>query len=116
MQVHDKFGFIVTVVAVAGALGAVLALLRPALMPAIRVYLRLTIAAVGVQALIGIVVFATGHHPAQGIHWFYGVATLVSLPIAFLIGSRLPTREEPLWVVGGAVATVLFAFRALSTG
>lgn len=116
MQLHDKFGFIVTVVAVAGALGAVVALLRPSLMPAIRVYLRLTIAAVGVQAVIGIVVFATGHHPSQGIHWFYGAATLLSLPIAFAIGSRLPAREEPLWVVGGAVATVLFAARALSTG
>lgn len=116
MQIHDKFGFIITVVAVAGALGAVLALLRPPLMPAIRVYLRLTIAAVAVQALIGIVVFATGHHPAQGIHWFYGAATLLSLPIAFAIGSRLPPREEPLWVVGGAVATVLFAARALATG
>lgn len=116
MPIHDRFGFIVTVVAVAGALGAVLALLRPSLMPAIRVYLRLTIAAVGVQALIGIVVFATGHHPSQGIHWFYGAATLLSLPIAFAIGSRLPTREEPLWVVGGAVATVLFAARALTTG
>ena len=116
MQIHDKFGFIVTVVAVAGALGAVLALLRPSLMPAIRVYLRLNIAAVAVQALIGIVVFATGHHPAQGIHWFYGAATLLSLPIAFAVGSRLPAREEPLWVMGGAVATVLFALRALSTG
>ena len=116
MQIHDKFGFIVTVVAVAGALGAVLALLRPALMPAIRVYLRLTVAAVGLQAVVGIVVFATGHHPAQGIHWFYGAATLLSLPIAFFIGSRLPAREEPLFVLGGAVATVLFALRVLSTG
>ena len=116
MQLHDKFGFIVTVVAVVGALAAVVALLRPSLLPAVRVYLRLTVAAVAVQAVIGVVVFATGHHPSQGIHWFYGVATLVSLPLAFFIGSRLPSREEPLWVMGGAVATVLFALRALSTG
>ena len=116
MQLHDKFGFIVTVVAVVGALAAVVALLRPSLMPAIRVYLRLTVVAVAVQAVFGVVAFATGHRPAQGIHWFYGVATLVSLPLAFLIGSRLPSREEPLWVVGGAVATVLFAARALTTG
>ena len=116
MQLHDKFGFIVTFVAVVGALAAVVALLRPSLLPAIRVYLRLTVAVVGVQAVIGVVLVATGHRPSQGIHWFYGAATLLSLPIAFAIGSRLPAREEPLWVVGGAVATVLFAFRALSTG
>lgn len=116
MRIHDKFGFIILVVAVVGGLAAVVALLRPALMPAIRVYLRLTVAAVAVQAVIGVVVFATGHRPAQGIHWFYGAATLVSLPLAFFLGSRLPSREEPLWVTGGAVATVLFALRALSTG
>jgi heme A synthase len=116
MQLHDRFGFIVTIVAVAGALTAVLALLRPQLMPAIRVYLRLTVAAVALQAVIGIVLVATGERPSQGIHWFYGAATLLSLPIAFAIGSRLPAREEPLWVVGGAVATVLFAARAITTG
>lgn len=116
MQLHDRFGFIVTIVAVVGALIAVVALLRPGLMPAIRVYLRLTVAAVALQVVIGIVLVATGEHPSQGIHWFYGAATLVSLPIAFAVGSRLPGREEPLWVVGGAVATVLFAARAIGTG
>ena len=116
MQLHDRVGFIVTVVAVAGALAAVGALLRPAWMPAVRVYLRLTIAAVGVQVVIGIVLVITGQRPSQGIHWFYGAATLLAMPLAFAIGSRLSAREEPLWVVGGAVATVLFAARAITTG
>jgi heme A synthase len=116
MQLHDRLGFVVMVVSIVGAVAGVFALLRPQWMPAIRVYLRLTLAVVAVQVVVGIVLVTTGSRPSQGIHWFYGAATLVSLPIGFAIGSRLGAREEPLWVVGGAVATVLFALRAMTTG
>ena len=116
MLIHDRFGFIVTVVAAVGALGAVFALLRPTLLPAMRVYLRLTGGIAAIQVVIGIVLVATGSRPSQGIHWFYGAATLISLPLAMWIGSRLGAREEPLWIAGGAVATVLFALRAIGTG
>lgn len=116
MQVHDRLGFIVLFIAVVGAFAGVLALFRPTLMPAIRVYLRLTVAVVAVQVVVGIVLVITGSRPAQGIHWFYGAATLISLPLGFAIGGRMSAREEPIWVVGGAVATVLFALRALGTG
>ena len=116
MAVHDAFGIIVTIVAAAGALGAIVSLTRPQLLPAVRVYLRLAVVVVAIQVVIGIVLVITGSRPAQGLHWFYGAATLVALPLAMWIGSRLSAREEPLWVVGGAVATVLFALRAIGTG
>jgi hypothetical protein len=32
------------------------------------------------------------------------------------VGGKLGGREQHLWLVGGAVLTVLFAFRALATG
>jgi heme A synthase len=114
--IHDRLGVIVTIVAAVGALAAVVGLLRPAIMPMVRVYLRLSVALVALQVVIGIVLVATGSRPAQGLHWFYGVATLLALPLAMWIGSRLSRREEPLWVMGGAVATLLFAFRAIATG
>ena len=116
MELHDRFGFIVAIVAMVGALAAAAALVRPSWMPAVRVYLRLTVAVIAVQVVIGIVLVATGHRPAQGIHWFYGAATVLAMPIAFTVGTRLPAREQPWWVVGGAVATVLLATRALTTG
>ncbi|MGH7686765.1 MAG: hypothetical protein ACREN2_08115 [Candidatus Dormibacteria bacterium] len=116
MELHDRLGFIVTLVALAGALAAIGALLRPSWMPAVRLYLRLTLAVIAAQVLIGIVLVGTGHRPAQGIHWFYGAAMLLAMPIAFSLGARLPAREQPWWVVGGAVATVLLATRALATG
>ena len=62
------------------------------------------------------VLVATGHAPQQLLHWFYGAATLLALPVAMLIGKRLGGREEQVWLAGGAVLTVLFALRAMATG
>jgi heme A synthase len=113
---HDRYGFVLTVVAAVGALAAIAALVRTRILPAVRVYLRIQIALVGVQVLIGLVLVATGDRPQQLIHWFYGAATLLSLPLAMLIGKRLGGREEQIWLAGGAVMTLLFALRALATG
>ena len=116
MQLHDRFGFVVAVVAAFGAVFAVTGLLRPRLLPSVRVYLRLEAATVVVQVVIGIVLVLTGSRPQQGLHWLYGAATLLALPLAMFIGSARSNREEPLWIMGGAVATLLFVFRAVTTG
>jgi heme A synthase len=104
------------VIAAVGALAAIAGLFRPRILPAVRGYLRIQIALVGVQVLIGLVLVATGDRPQQLIHWFYGAATLLSLPLAMVIGKRLGGREEQIWLAGGAVMTLLFALRALATG
>jgi hypothetical protein len=85
-------------------------------MPVVRLYLRATIVLVAIQVAIGVVLVATGHAPQQLIHWFYGAATLLTLPVAMAIGKRLGGRDEQVWLAGGAVLTLLFAFRAIATG
>jgi hypothetical protein len=114
--IHDRYGFVLTVVAALGAIAAVVSLFRPRLLPAVRLYLRLTVAVVAIQVVIGLMLVATGHRPAQILHWLYGAATLLTLPLAMWIGGKLGGREQHVWLVGGAVLTVLFAFRALATG
>jgi hypothetical protein len=114
--IHDRYGFVLTVVAGVGAVAAIASLVRPRLLPIVRVYLRVTIALVAVQVAIGLVVIATGSRPNQFLHWFYGAATLATLPLAMLIGTRLNTREAQFWMAGGAVMTLLFALRAIATG
>jgi hypothetical protein len=113
---HDRYGFVLTVVAAVGAIAAIGSLLRPELLPAVRVYLRVTVVAVAVQVLIGVVLFATGSRPSQLLHWLYGAATLITLPLAMWLGGKLGRREQHVWLVGGAILTVLFAFRAIATG
>jgi heme A synthase len=114
--IHDRYGFVLTVVAAIGAVAAIASLVRPRILPWVRVYARAMIALVAVQVALGLLLVATGDRPQQLIHWFYGAATLLTLPLALLIGKRLGGREEQIWLAGGAVMTLLFALRALATG
>jgi len=116
VQVHDAFGLAVLVLAAAGAILAILGLLRPRFMPAVRIYLRVILAVVAIQVLIGLVLVVTGSRPHEVLHWLYGAATLVTIPIAVVVGRRLGGRDEQIWLAGGAVLTVLFALRAIATG
>jgi len=114
--IHDRYGVVLTIVAAVGAIAAIAGLLRPRILPVVRLYLRVMIVLFGVQVVIGLVVVATGHAPQQLIHWFYGAATMLTLPLAMVIGMRLGGREERIWLAGGAVVTLLFALRAVATG
>jgi len=105
----------VLVLAVVNALLAFVSMWRTSVLPSLRAYMRLMLVALAVQVVIGVVLVATGQRPPL-LHWIYGAATLAALPVAMLVGRRLGDREEHLWLVGGAVATVLLAFRAVSTG
>lgn len=113
MVVHQLLAYIVIAVAAAGSAWAVLTLYRPAMLQALRAYLRLTVAAVAVQVVVGLVLVIAGQR-AQPLHWFYGAATLLALPFALAIGGR-GGRDERIWLIGGAVVTVLFALRAIAT-
>jgi len=115
VTVHDFVGVLVLIVAGVGAVIALGSMWRPSLLPPLRVYLRLTWALVVLQVLVGLVLVLTGHRP-QVLHWVYGAATLSALPVALRVGRRLGGRDEHIWIVGGAVATALLAFRAIATG
>jgi heme A synthase len=97
---HDRYGFVLMVLAALGAVAAIAGLVRPQILPFVRLYLRLMIALVAVQVAIGLVLVATGNRPQQLIHWFYGAATLLALPLAMVIGRRLGGREEQIWLAG----------------
>jgi heme A synthase len=114
--VHDRYGLVLTVVAALGAVAAIVGVFRPRILPLVRLYLRITIVLVAVQVAIGLILVATGERPHQVLHWLYGAATLATLPIALAIGKRLGGRDEQIWLAGGAVLTLLFAFRAIATG
>jgi heme A synthase len=114
--IHDRYGVVLTAVAALGAIAAIVSLFRPRILPIVRLYLRVTIGLVAIQVAIGILLVATGHTPTQLIHWFYGAATLLTLPLAMVIGKRLGGRDEQIWLAGGAVLTLLFLFRAIATG
>jgi hypothetical protein len=116
MVIHDWFGIAIVVGAGAGAMVAVAGIFRSQVDVVLRAYVRIAAAAAGIQVLIGLTLVATGHRPHDLLHWFYGAATLLALPFARWMGGPLKQRDKRLWLAGGAVATFLFALRAVMTG
>lgn len=104
------------VLAACGCIVAIVSYFRPKILPTVRRYLRVAIGAIALQMIIGIALAATGSRPQQVLHWVYGAATMLTLPLAMFVGRRLGGRDERMWLAGGAILTLLFTFRALATG
>src|ERR1700676_3210024 len=81
VSLHARLGVAVVIVAAAGALLVLLARRRPAMVPTVRVFVCLCGALAALQAVIGLVVLAIGERPAEGIHLFYGAATVLPIPL-----------------------------------
>jgi hypothetical protein len=116
VSIHARLGVAVVVVSAVGALLVLLARSRPDLVPTVRVFVRLCALAAALQAVVGLVLLAIGERPAQAIHLFYGVATVVPIPMAELYARRFPARNETLVLLTGVAATALFGLRAITTG
>jgi asparagine N-glycosylation enzyme membrane subunit Stt3 len=116
VSLHARLGVAVVIVAAAGALLVLVARRRPEMVPTVRVFVRLCGALAALQAVIGLVLLAIGERPAEGIHLFYGAATVLPIPLAELYAKRFPARNETMLLLYGAAATALFGLRAATTG
>jgi hypothetical protein len=114
--VHQRLANAILLLSLVGVVWAAQNALRRRVSPSLRAYLILTELAIVVQAMVGIVLFATGHRPQQGIHWFYGPAVLLSLPVARSLTMRGDERREALGLLLGSLAVFLFTLRAIGTG
>ncbi len=112
---HQRLGLSLLVVLAVAALAAPLT--SPAGRRAVwRVYLRCCEVAVGLQALIGLLLVAGGRPPRNGLHWVYGAAVLLALPLATRLAAAGPPERERLVLGAGALAAALLALRAVLTG
>ncbi|HXA30444.1 MAG TPA: hypothetical protein VN193_17050 [Candidatus Angelobacter sp.] len=116
MIVHQRLGNAVLLLGLVGALWAALNIWQRRVSPSLRAYLRLTEGAIVIQALLGIGLFISGRRPAQGLHWFYGPAVLLSLPVAWSLTRRSTERREAWGLLLGSLAVFLFSVRAIGTG
>jgi heme A synthase len=116
VTVHQRLGNPVLLLGLVGTLWALENLLRRRISPGLRSYLLLTWAVILVEALVGLGLVIAGHRPQQGIHWFYGAALLLSVPVAWSYAGRGDARREAVALLGGSLAIFLFAIRALGTG
>ena len=71
--------------------------------------------------LIGAILLATGSRPADPLHYLYGPAALIALPVAIWIGARA-TRAGPsrvrrdTWTAVGGLALLGIVLRLFATG
>lgn len=68
------------------------------------------------QGLVGLIVLATGHRPDSGLHYLYGVAIALTLPVAYSY-ARLgdDRRASGIYALAGLLLVAL-AIRASTTG
>jgi len=116
VTLHARLGVAVILVAAVGSELVLLARARPGWLPTVRVFVRLCAVAAALEAAIGLGLLVAGNRPAQGIHLFYGAATVLPVPAAQLLARRVGARDELLYLLAGTVAIVLFGIRAITTG
>ncbi|HEY3522882.1 MAG TPA: hypothetical protein VGK63_04200 [Candidatus Limnocylindrales bacterium] len=69
-----------------------------------------------IDALVGIVLIASGHGPSDLLHVVYGAAALLVLPIARWAGRGADPRRRALWVAAGSVVLAAVLLRLAQTG
>jgi hypothetical protein len=116
--VHESVGFLVVAIFTVGWIWGGTAHLRNRA-PGEGFWIWLTIAqvAIGLEVLLGIIVFALGYRPDTKLHYVYGVGPIVVLMIAHSIARDENFSDRP-WVPFAWASFFCFglALRALMTG
>jgi hypothetical protein len=116
VTLHQKLGFALVVLAVVGALVALVSLVTPFVGVVLKIYLRLLFLAVVVQAILGGVLYLMGNRPAYGLHYLYGAGMAATLGVTFAVSRRTPWPLSKVPLIIGAVVAVIFAVLALVSG
>jgi hypothetical protein len=68
------------------------------------------------QGLIGIILLLQGHRPTDGLHYLYGFVAIVTLPVAYFMGSGAHERRDSGIFGLAALLLVGVAVRGIMTG
>lgn len=116
VTLHQKFGFVLVVLAVVGAVVALISLVTPFVGIVLKIYLRLLLLAVAVQIVLGGALYLMGDRPTHELHYLYGAGMAVTLGITFGVSRRTPWPLSKLPLVIGAIVATVFAVLALISG
>ena len=116
VTLHQKFGFILVVLAIVGGLVALTSLVTPLVGVVLKIYLRLLLLAVAVQGVLGIALYLMGDRAKFELHYLYGLGLAVTLGVTFGVSRRTPWPLSKLPLVIGAIVATIFAVLALISG
>ncbi|MFL5673653.1 MAG: hypothetical protein ACJ779_01475 [Chloroflexota bacterium] len=81
------------------------------------------LASVMIAVASGLLLLATDHRPADGLHLLYGVVAVVVLPIGYVVGLRTARpetgrlmRQRDAWAVVAGIFLLGIAVRLFGTG
>jgi hypothetical protein len=71
--------------------------------------------------LVGVVLFGTGSQPADPLHFLYGPAAVIALPVAIWVGARgapggSSRVRRDVWTAGGGLVLLGIVLRLFATG
>jgi hypothetical protein len=84
-----------------------------------NIFRKLLTATAGIgalQALWGILLFLTGPHPSEGLHFVYGGIVLLAIPVAYVYSDQKEVRRDIIIMTIAVLAVIGAAIRAVMTG
>jgi hypothetical protein len=81
-----------------------------------RILLSVTAGFGVLQAIFGLILFASGDRPAEGLHFVYGAIVLGAIPVAYVYSDQKQVRRDIIIMAIAVVAVIGAAVRALATG
>jgi hypothetical protein len=113
---HQKLAVVIVLVSLGGTMWAGYSAYHSRLGGRLLFFGWVALAAIAAQALLGIILGISGSRPADGLHFVFGPATLVALPLAARAArGREPQRAALILAVGWFITLVL-SLRAVGTG
>jgi hypothetical protein len=115
-QVHATGGILLLGVLFVFALAAAWLALTTGSRPWLEIATRVVNALLGVQVLVGVLLYLTGSRPAESLHLLYAVAAVGALPLGNAFSSEAPPKARAGVLAASGLLTLGLLFRLISTG
>jgi hypothetical protein len=113
---HQKLAVVIVLVSLGGALWSGYSAYHARLSGRLIFLTSTAVVAIAAQALLGIILGVTGSRPADPLHFVFGPATLLVLPISQRAGRGREPRRAALILAIGWFITLVLSLRAVGTG
>jgi hypothetical protein len=81
-----------------------------------RILLSVTAGFGVLQVIFGLLLFASGDRPAEGLHLVYGAIVLGAIPVAYVYSDQKQVRRDIIIMTIAVVLVIGATVRALATG